>query len=133
MLSARSCQEIGACPAARRPAFRSVEPHTPSRPTTHFVDPVLKGPSRPRISFDFFWLLHRIFGLVADLPKADSVGIHEFSRQLRRLVAASGDGGAPVLVTRRHHSVALLVSVEFGLQQRAAWPPAQVGMTRLTK
>lgn len=68
-----------------------------------------------------------------DLPVADSVGVHELSRQLRRLVAASGDGGAPVLVTRRHHSVALLVSVELGLQQRAAWPPAQVGMTRLMK
>jgi PHD/YefM family antitoxin component YafN of YafNO toxin-antitoxin module len=62
----------------------------------------------------------------------DSVGIHELSRQLRRLVVASGDGGAPVLVTRRERSVALLVSVELGLQQ-AAGPPARVGMARLAK
>jgi len=61
----------------------------------------------------------------------DSVGIYAFSRQLRRRVAAAGDGTPPVLITRHDRSVALLVSVEVGLQTAGSSVSAQVGMTGL--
>lgn len=54
---------------------------------------------------------------------ADSIGIYEFSRQMSRRIAAAEHGSPPLLVMDRWNWVALLVSVELGLQNASAASP----------